>query len=117
MKFEVELKQVVHIEFKDLELAEKYFVGEDAEHARGFFKSEDLSEVAENLSYNFNLCSTYYEDGKWLKFIEGFDKFIRHDIWSGDYCTRQFISDTDEYGVIILTEEQELEVDYVQEIK
>ncbi|QCQ58459.1 hypothetical protein barba126A_phanotate83 [Rheinheimera phage vB_RspM_barba_12-6A] len=117
MKFEVELKQVVHVEFKDLELAEKYFVGEDAEHATVFFESEHLSEVAKHLSYTFNLCSTYYEDGKWMKFIEGFDKFIRHEIWTGDCWTWQFISDTDEYGVIILIEEQELEVDYVQEIK
>lgn len=116
MKYEVELKQVIHVEFSDEQSANKYFVGEDAEHAQMFFESDSLSEVAEHLSFNFNLCNDYYEDGKWVKFIEGFDKFVRYDIWKGDYCTRQYISETEEYGGIILVEEQELEVDYTQEI-
>lgn len=116
MKYEVELKQVIHVKFSDEVSANKYFVGKDAEHAQMFFESESLSDVAEHLSYNFNLCRDCYEDGKWMKFVEGFDVFVRHDVWQGDYCTRQYISETEDYGAIILVEEQELEVDYTQEV-
>ena len=111
MKFEVEMKQIFTVEFSDKDLAEKYFVGEDAPNAEAFFESDELSEVAEYLCHAFNNHSHFYQDGDWVKQIEGFANFVR-----GVRNRETYVSETNEYGKIIVTETQELEVDYTQTI-
>ena len=104
-RYNIDLSQELVIEFSDPEKAEKYFVGENSEHAQAFFESEDMEDFVRTFSLMFanHLNSVSFSS---VLYIEGFAPFKRKD---GEY-----ISSTDEYGDITIHDVWGgLEVDYI----
>lgn len=104
--FGVELKEELSVSFSNPELAEKYFVGEDAEFAQFMYENESLEELAGNVAFSFQREFGFSNKVD----IEGFATFVY------DKEKKGHVSNTEEYGSIIIQRSSGLEVDYVYEV-
>lgn len=101
-KFNVDLKLELSIEFSDLELAENYLVGEDAEFAQCFYTNDHIGDFLETFSVDFVNHMSRWGDVD----IEGFATFVQKG--------NTYTSVGEEYGTIIVTDvNYGLEVDYI----
>lgn len=102
--FNVDLKLELKVTFSDLELAEKYLIGDDAEFAQCFYCSDDMEEFLNSFTIDIahQILHGWYSELN----IEGFAPFIRN----GNTLT----SIADEYGTItVVNVNHGLEVDFI----
>lgn len=102
--FNVDLKLELKVTFSDLELAEKYLIGDNAEFAQCFYYSEDMEDFVNSFTTGFahEILSGWSSELN----IEGFAPFTRNG--------NTFTSTADEYGTITVVDvSRGLEVDFI----
>lgn len=109
--YRVTLEAKLLVKFTNPETAEKIFI--DGDWKETFYTLYDLEDLVRHLSYAFMRTPDEWnsELKLFVKFIEGFDLFVlRGETYSSIYCV-----DGEPYEITI-EQEQELEVDWVDEI-
>lgn len=108
--YDVDLNAKYHVKFPDAEKTISYFI--DGKWKETFYTFSDLSELASHLIMGFHHESPAHDfiNKQNYKFIEGFNHF------NYDEKTDTWIS-TDEVSgiVIIISLEEELDIEYCQE--
>lgn len=113
MKFEVELKTDIEVEFTDPDKVLKYFIEDTSEGAwkNYFFKFDDIKELAEHLSEVIvKIPERWNQEGRcFSRDMEGFALFNR------DYG--RLVSTSEEYGSIIIRgDEDDTYIDWCNEV-
>lgn len=106
-RFEVDLKQVFEVTFTEPEEVFEFFLKGD--WCKTFYKFNDESELVEHLTQAFAFTSTHFDkqQGKCVKFIEGFGLFIENT------CSGEWACELNNGSHIRIEETAELSVDSV----
>jgi hypothetical protein len=114
MKFDIEFREVIQVNFLEPEKTEKYFITEDPTNWRkSFYQPVDLQDLSELIGRAFKFESEYFDKERkgFTKFLEGFGEFNRQA--GGDISENVF--EVDQMGKIQIEITDEEDVEFVTE--
>jgi hypothetical protein len=116
MRFENTLETKIVVEFKEPELARQYYI--EGDWAKSFNRYDDLLELSASIVYAFAHTPEAWEHEGYVRYIEGFGKFVPLVGGKAYILTIKEGYDINKFGgVITIRIEDELEVTYTEEVK
>jgi hypothetical protein len=110
-KYDVDISAKYQVTFPDEKKVIDYFILGDWKNT--FYTFDDLEDICEHVTMGFHHEDSKYDHDKktFYKFIEGFYPFYS-DTNTGDWTS----TDEESGAVIIVSEEDELDIEFCQEV-